>query len=188
MANCINDPITCWISSQVDVLANIASNMASVQRLISGAAYVMGIMFAIKALMTLKELGESRTMMSSKGNVKEPLIYFLVAGMLLFLPTGFKIMMMTTFGYSTILAYTPVNSNNSALNGLFGQNSAVGESLSIIIRTIGLIAFIRGWVLISRSASQGQSPGGMGKGMMHVLGGIVAMNIVGTLQIINNTL
>lgn len=187
-ADCTSDPVTCWIASQVDVLANIAGSMQSVDHLISGFAYLTGLGFALKALMSLKEMGESRTMMSNKSSIKEPLIYFLVAGMLIYLPSGFEMLMMTTFGYPNVLAYGPTSSGNSALDNLFGPGSAVGESLAIIIQTIGLIAFVRGWVLISRASSQGQQPGGMGKGLTHVFGGILAMNIVGTLQLINNTL
>ena len=185
---CTGSPVSCWASSQVDMLTNIANSMESVQHLISGAAYLMGLAFAFKALMSLKELGESRSMMSGKSSIKEPLIFFLVAAMLVYLPTGFQVLMSSSFGYANVLAYAPINSNNSLLDSLFGQDSAVGRSLSIIIQTIGLIAFVRGWVLIARSASSGQPPGGTGKGMVHVFGGILAMNIVGTLEMINNTL
>ena len=189
-SDCVSNPVSCWISAQVNILANIASNMQSIERLISGAAYIIGIVFAMKALMSLKELGETRSAQSSggKSGVKEPLIYFLVAAMLIYLPTAFQIAMNTTFGYSSVLAYAPVSSNNSTLDVLFGSNSAAGESLAIIIQTIGLIAFVRGWILVAKTASTGQPPGGTGKGMVHVFGGILAMNIVGTLQVINNTL
>lgn len=186
--NCASNPVSCWISSQIDILTNIASSMQSVERLIAAAAYLIGIAFAVKAIYSLKVYGEARTMMASNTSIKEPLAYLLVAGMLIYLPTGFQVLMNSSFGYSNILAYAPINSNNSTIDILFGQDSAVGESLAIIIQTIGLIAFIRGWVLIARSASQGQPPGGTGKGMVHVFGGILAMNIVGTLQMINNTL
>lgn len=188
--NCASNPVSCWISDQVDILANIAGNMASVERLVSGAAYLIGIAFAMKALLSLKELGETQSAQSSAGRttIKEPLMYFLVAAVLIYLPTGFQVLMNSTFGYSNILAYAPINSNNSTLDILFGQDSTVGVSLSIIIQTVGLIAFVRGWVLIAKTSSQGQQPGGVGKGMVHVFGGILAMNIVGTLQVINNTL
>lgn len=186
--SCAGNPVSCWISSQVDVLQNIASNMQSVEKLVSAVAYLIGIALAVKAIYSLKTYGEARTMMSSNSSIKEPLTYFLVAAMLIYLPTGFQVLMNSTFGYSNVLAYAPINSNNSTLDILFGQDSAVGASLAIIIQTIGLIAFVRGWVLISRSSAQGQPPGGTGKGLVHVFGGILAMNIVGTLQIINNTL
>jgi len=184
-SNCTDLP--CWIASQVDVLTNIAHALQPVEKLISGAAYLMGLGFAIKALMALKSHGEARSGGSSS-SLKEPLMYFLVAAMLVYLPTGFEILMNTTFGYSNVLSYAPVNSNNSTLDLLFGQDSAIGSSLAMIIQTIGLVSFVRGWVLIARSAGHGQQPGSMGKGLVHVFGGILAMNIVGTIEIINNTL
>ena len=188
MASCSTFDVKCWISNQVDVLSNIANSLAPVEKLVSGAAYLMGLGFAFKALLSLKQNAERTMSSASNASVKEPAVFMLVACVLIYLPTGFQVIMNTTFGYSNVLAYAPISSNNSTLNVLFGQDSAVGESLSLIIQTIGLIAFVRGWVLIARSASQGQPPGGTGKGLTHVFGGILAMNIVGTLQIINNTL
>lgn len=177
-----------WVNSQANILANIASTIPSIQRLLTGAAYLIGIAFAFKAIYSLKVYGEARTMMSSNSSIKEPVVYLIVGAIFIYLPTAFQIFMNTTFGYSNILEYAPVGSKNSTINSLFGAGSVVGRPLTLIIQTIGLVAFIRGWVLIARAASHGQPPGGTGKGLVHVFGGILAMNIVGTLQIINNTL
>lgn len=177
-----------WLTNNADVLRHLADSLMPVQRLVTGTAYLIGIAFAFKAIYTLKSYGESRTMMSSSTNIKEPLLYLLVASIFIYFPTGFSILMQTSFGYSSVIAYTSINSDNSTINTIFGAGSSIGRPMTIIIRTIGVIAFVRGWVLIAKSASQGQPPGGTGKGLMHVFGGILAMNIVGTLQIINNTL
>lgn len=171
-----------------DIFANLAASLLPVQKLISGAAYLIGCAFIFKAIFGLKIYGESKTMTSSHTNIKEPVIFLVVGALLIYFPTGLAIMMQTTFGYSNLLQYAPISSSNPALDALFGSGSAVGGSLITIIRTIGLVAFVRGWVLIARSASQGQPPGGTGKGLMHVFGGILAINIVGTLDMINNTL
>lgn len=176
------------MSSSVDIINNIAANMAPIQSLATGLAYIIGIGFAMKALMSLKHFGESKAQMSANGSMKEPLIYILVASMFIFFPTGLNVILTTAFGDSNILQYAPISSSNSTINTLFGQESAVGESIVIIIQTIGIIAFIRGWILIARSASHGQQPGVTGKGIMHIFGGILAINIVLTLEIINNTL
>lgn len=177
-----------WLTTQVDILNNIASNLLPVERLIIGAAYLIGLAFAFKAIYTLKAYGESKSMMSSSTSIKEPIIYMVVAVIFIYFPTGLAIMLQTTFGSSSILQYAPVNSNNPGISALFGTGSVVGRPIAIIIQTIGLIAFVRGWILIARSASQGQPPGGTGKGLVHIFGGILAMNIVATLEIINNTL
>ncbi|MBA2657032.1 MAG: type IV secretion protein IcmC [Tatlockia sp.] len=178
-----------WIVQQAEVLNHIASNLLPVQRLITGAAYLIGLAFAFKAIVSLKSYGESRSAMSSgNANLKEPLMYILVAAIFIYLPTGVAIMLQTTFGTSSLMQYASVNSQISGINILFGSGSVVGRPLTIIIQTIGVIAFVRGWILIARTASQGQPPGGTGKGLMHVVGGILAMNIVATLEIINNTI
>ena len=162
--------------------------MPAVERLVTGGAYLIGILFVFKAISTLKSYGESKSAMSGGGSMKEPLMYVVSGAMLLYLPTAFKIFMQTSFGYENVLQYAPINSSNDAFSTLFGSGSSVGEPLSIIIQVIGVIAFVRGWILIARASGQGQQPGGTGKGMMHVCGGILAMNIVGTLEMINNTL
>ncbi len=41
-----------WLAGQIDVLNNIAKNLGPIQKLISGAAYLMGLAFAFKALYT----------------------------------------------------------------------------------------------------------------------------------------
>ena len=132
--------------------------------------------------------GESKTMSASNASVKEPLVYLLVGAIFIYLPTGINLLVRTTFGRNAeILAYAPINSPSNLL-ALFGSGSPVAEPLTMFIQMIGLIAFIRGWVLIARASGHGQQPGGTGKGLMHVFGGIVALNIVKSVEVINATL
>lgn len=171
-------------STTTTVLVNLANSLLPVQNLISGAAYLVGIAFALKALYSLKVYGEAKTMQASSSSIKEPIFYLLVAGMLIYFPTAVDIIMNTSFGYTNILAY----GDSEVASSMFGGDSDLGNALVIIFQTIGLYAFTRGWILIARAASQGQPPGGTGKGLMHVFGGILAVNIVGTVEMINNTL
>ncbi len=166
------------------ILTNIAQSLLPVQKLITGGAYLLGILFAMKALMALKSHGETRGGGGNSSSMKEPLLYFIVAGMLIYFPTGFEVLMNTTFGYSNVLSY----SDTSAMNTWLGGDSSLGNALTVIIQTIGLYAFVKGWMMITKSASTGQPPNGTGKGLTHVFGGILAVNIVGTIEMINNTL
>ncbi|HAZ7572008.1 type IVB secretion system protein IcmC/DotE [Legionella sp. PATHC032] len=186
---CTGGTVACWIVSQANILANIANQLEPVQRLITGAAYLIGCAFIFKAIYSLKVYGEARTMMSSNTSIKEPVMYLMVGALLIYFPSLVSSVLQTTFGYSNPLAYSGgVSSGSDTITALFGSGSLVGRPLVMIIRVIGLIAFVRGWVLIARSASQGQPPGGTGKGLIHVFGGILAINIVGTVDMINNTL
>lgn len=185
---CTGGGFKCWLAGQADILTNLSNSLYPVERLITGGAYLMGCAFLFKAIYTLKVYGEARTMMSNNASIKEPILYLIVGAALIYFPTTFKVLMESTFHYNTVLEYAPVNSKNSTLDTLFGSGSVVGRPLALLIQVIGLIAFVRGWVLIARSAAQGQPPGGTGKGLVHVFGGILAINIVGTISMINNTL
>jgi len=185
---CTGSSMACWITSQANILTNVANSLIPVERLITGGAYLMGCAFLFKAIYSLKVYGEARTMMSNNTSIKEPVAYLIVGAIFIYFPSALSVVMQSSFGYQNVLQYAPVSSSNQTMNTLFGQGSAVGEPLTIIIRVVGLAAFVRGWVLVARSASQGQPPGGTGKGLMHVFGGILAINIVGTINMINNTL
>ena len=171
---------TTWYTETTSVLYNLAQSMIPVQEMVTGASYLMGLSFAFKAVLTLKAQGEQRSSMGA-ASLKEASLYLIVAAMLLYFPTALEVFMDSTFGYSTILAY----GSNTTFSSMFGD---AGASLTIIIQTIGMISFVRGWVIIARSASQGQGPGSLGKGLMHVFGGMFGMNIVGTVEVVYNTL
>ena len=170
-----------WDTKYIDILTNIANSMEPVQKLLTGAAYVIGLGFAFKAIHAMKTGFESGKMAQGGAGMKEPIVYILVAAMLVYLPSGLKVLLNTSFGSDSIVGY-------QSDSDMFGLNGSAGYSLTLIIRTIGVISFVRGWILIAKSASQGQPPGGTGKGLIHVFGGILAMNIVGTMEIVNNTI
>lgn len=178
-----------WTSQQtIDILKNIAQNVEPIQKLVSGSAYLLGLVFAFKALYSLKVYGEARTMMASGASVKEPLMYLFVAAIFLVSPQAISVLLTSTFGTSSIMQYGPISSGGQNYSKVFGTSSELARPLTMIIQTIGYFAFVRGWVMVARASSQGQQPGSTGKGLMHVFGGILAINIVSTLQIVNNTI
>ena len=177
------------MAEQTNVLINLANSLLPVEKLVTGAAYIIGIIFAMKAIMLLKSHADSRGQ-GGQGGLKEPFVYFIVAGMLIYFPTGFEILMNTTFGYPTVLSYSSMSSNSTLINALFAPDNDMGSALALIIQVLGVFAFVKGWLMIAKASSGGQSSGAgnTGKGLMHVFGGILAMNIIGTLQVISNTL
>ena len=56
-----------------------------------------------------------------------------------------------------------------------------------LVQVMGVIAFIRGWVLLGHAGEQNAQQGMFGKGLTHIIGGILAINIVGTKDLIWNT-
>lgn len=163
------------------MLINLMDSINPIKRMVTGAAYIIGIAFALKALYSMKIYGELRTMMASQTSIKEPLTYMLCALMLIAIPTGIDVVNNTTFGTNVpILPYTQFPTGGSPL----GEG---GEALIDFIQVLGAIAFIRGWVLLARSAGQGAPQGTYGKGLTHIIGGILAINVVATAQAVVNT-
>jgi intracellular multiplication protein IcmC len=172
----------------INIFANLVPSLLSLEKLITAAAYVMGISLIIRGLMALKQVGEHRSHMSPHHTMKEPMFYLLSGSFLLFLPTGVGIFLNTTFGTDNIMSYTELNTSNSFINSL-SSSGDFGHALVLIVQIIGIISFIKGWLIISKSGSQsGHQQGGFGKGLMHIFGGILALNIVQSLNILSNTL
>lgn len=164
------------------MLINISKFVPDFWRLITAAAYVLGILFIFKAFYKMKVYGEARAMMASQNSIKEPATYIFVGAALMYYPTMRDRMVATVFGDDSILKY----SDWSGPNSVKGYST---EAIFMIVQLVGLIAFIRGWMLLSHTAGQqGAQPGTFGKAITHVLGGVLAMNIVGTLNILQTSL
>lgn len=165
-------------------ISNLGGSLDSIEKLLTATTYILGLFFAFKAIYAFKVYGEQRTMMSSNSSIKEPILNFIVAAGLLYFPSMVDVFLMTTFGSTNILSYDQLNSN---VSDYFSVANG-GQALIQFLQVIGIIAFIRGWLLLARSASHGQQPGGMGKGVIHICGGVLMVNIVETINIFYNTL
>ena len=62
------------------------------------------------------------------------------------------------------------------------------EPILGIIQIIGIIAFMRGWLLLAKATNPGQQPGAISKGVTHIIGGILAVNIRTFITVIYQTL
>lgn len=177
-----NEAYASSVTDAKTMLINISKFVPDFWRLITAGAYLLGILFIFKAFYKLKVYGEARAMMSSQSSMKEPATYILVGSALMYYPTMRDRMVTTVFGDDSILKY----SDWSGPNSMKGYST---EAIFMIVQLIGLIAFIRGWILLSHTAGQqGAQPGTFGKALTHIFGGVLAMNIVGTINILQTSL
>lgn len=159
-----------------EMLLSLQQSLPELANLAIGGAYVMGIAFIFKGLYDMKMYGESRTMMSGHNSIKAPLFYMFIGAMCIYSPSAFHAVMLSTFGYSSVLSYEELNVSQSL------SDSAI--VVLQIVQVIGIYAFFRGWILLARSSSGQGGHGLFGRGLIHVVGGIFAMNIVGTINVI----
>lgn len=155
----------------VTILGNLSQSLYPVQRLISGGAYLLGILFVMKALGKLKKIGDHRAQSSSQEKMFTPMMYLAFGTALIYLPTIMKTMANTAFGVGNVLTYTPPPTPN------------IYSSIGLIVRTAGILWFVRGCVLVAHASEPGTQEGP--KGMLFIIAGIFAMNFDNTIAVIN---
>ena len=151
------------------MLENLQTQVPSLMKLITAFAYVMGMYFIVMAIMKLKQFGESRSMMSQEQSMKGPIIFFLVGAALLYLPSS------VNSGLSTFWATSTNPYAYRTQTG--GQWASFMSACFLIVQLVGTISFIRGLVILSRLGGHGGQPETFSKGLAHIIGGILCINI-----------
>lgn len=154
----------------VTMLGNLSQSLYPLQRFISGGAYILGILFFITALTKLKTIARGR----SQEKTFVPMMYFMFGAALLYLPTAISSLANTAFGVGNVLTYTDYNRAN------------IFSSMGLIIRTAGLLWFVRGTVLVAHASQPGAKDGP--KGLVFLVAGVFAMNFDNTIAMINSVL
>lgn len=155
------------------VLANIVQQVPYLMSMVTAIAYVLGMFFIISAITQFKHFGESRTMMSHEHSIVKPITMLAVGAALLYLPSSVQV------GMSSFWA----NPNPYAYLEEQDQWSQVINDCYLVIQLIGTIAFIRGLVLLSH-VGQSHGQGNFAKGLTHIIGGVLCINIYQFVQVI----
>lgn len=182
------------------VLTNVSSIIQPLTALALMISFIAGIFMIMQALMAMKKFGNMSTQQMQPGEIGGPFMKFVVGAILIYLPTSTDILMNSIFGsYNSIFGSGTVNyqanGQGSALltymqgsgGGIGGQWAAMANTLVLYIQFLGLLSFIKGWFIISKSAGHGAQPGNFGKGVTHIIGGIIAINFISVVNIIMNT-
>lgn len=168
------------------MMSQLSNNVGDISSFVVGLYYVVGIGIALSAVFRLKKLGVRSAMMGSDGSVGGPIIQLLIGAALVYSPSLLATLNTTFWGspaFNSALSWTSSGSSTGS------QIVAVITPLVGIIKLIGCIAFLRGWLILTRISSGGsQQPGQISKGIVHIVGGVLAMNITTTVQVIMNTL
>lgn len=155
----------------VTMLGNLSESLLAVQALVSGMAYLIGVLFMITALSRLKKIGDSRARGGSNERMFVPIAYFVGGAALIYLPTAVNILSTTTFGYGNILQYTQYKPYD------------IYRSMKVVILTVGLIWFVRGCTLLVHASQPGIQHGP--KGLAFVCAGVMAINFEGSVAALN---
>lgn len=163
-------------------LQSIQAAFSSIKTLISVISYIIGVTFVVRGVMMYRAFANQTFGSAQRGELMAPMISLLVGAILLYFPSTLNTSLNTIFG----------NSNISDVTQMIGYSSTSStekwQTISAIIvnymELLGMVAFVRGWVLLAKMGHSGSQPGSVGKGLIHIIGGILLMNIVQTVNIL----
>lgn len=170
-------------TSMYSMMSHLSVSLGDLSGFIVATFYMAGVVLAMAAVMRLKKLGVRSAMMQSDGGVVGPFVQLMIGAALVYSPTLISVMNQTFWGspeFESVMSW----SNNYQGS----QFAAIIRPLIGIIQLIGSIAFLRGWLIMAKVSNGGsQQPGQVSKGVIHVIGGILAMNITRTITVFMNT-
>jgi|GEM_PF-772598 intracellular multiplication protein IcmC len=160
--------------SAVDMITNLVSQLPNIMSLITAIAYVTGMYFVFHGVMLLKQYGEMRTQMSGQHHLKGPVIFIIVGAMMLYLPSSVQVGLSTFWTEPNPYGYLQDQD----------QWAQFFKNIFMVVQLFGVIAFIRGLILLTHLGGHGGQQGTFGKGMTHIIGGILCINIYQFVQVV----
>ena|SRR3990167_3940692 len=155
----------------IQIIINLSQASGPVQKLMTGMAYLLGIIFVFIGIVRLYSISAALRNARGSQNSFVPLAYIVGGAALFYIPTTFHVLSATVFGEGSVLQYASVNPVN------------IIPAIILLIQTVGLIWFIRGCVLLVASSEPGVQEGP--KGMVFIFAGILAMNFETTIAVLS---
>lgn len=179
------------------VLANISSIIVPLTALATFISWIIGAFMIFKAVMMLRKFGQQQTSMHENTG---PLVYLIVGAILVYIPSSTDVMLNSFFNttnsifdWGNNINYQQMGQGSDLLGYVSGQSLSaqwgdLANTLVLYVQFVGYLSFIKGWIMLSKmGSSQGSQQGAFTKGLIHIIGGVVAINVVGTYHILQNT-
>lgn len=162
------------------ILFNLQKHLNPIWAFLIALCWVLGVCFMASGILKLKAYGQQTVMMSSHASMGPAIAFLVIGAGLIYIPHLLDTLFVSVWDYgaSDIKGYGA---------GDFGSFEEIMGPIIQVIQVIGLIAFMRGWILLLKLGHQGSPPGTLSKGLLHMMGGIMAINILGTFDVLKGT-
>lgn len=170
-------------------ITNLSNSFDSLVTLVVAVSYVTGLALVVRGVMMYRQLANQTMASAQRGEFAGPLVFIVVGAILVYFPS--------TLNTSLNTLFVGVDQNSlSEASQMIGYQSLAGvehwqEIADVVVKyvkLVGLIAFVRGWIILSKMGHSGSQPGSVGKGIIHIIGGVLLINIVDTFRMLANTL
>lgn len=182
MSHALNHP-----ASFSSIFEHLDTSLNKILPSLIALCYLLGLFFILKAFYMLKKLGYKTAFMHAGSSMLGPAALIMIGIILMYTPEFLKIMLLSLYGTSEVTSIVEWKAAHKSTGGVDSWESSIIPLVGII-QVIGLFAFIRGWVLVMKATGENAPPGNLSKGIMHVVGGVLAINITGTIDLVNQSL
>lgn len=162
-----------------DMVQSIAETVPQLMSFTTALAYVFGFWFVFHGLILLKKYGMQRTQMSGDASMAGPLLNIFVGAALLYLPSTIQSGMATFWANPNPYGYDT--------KGDESWDTFIAACF-MIIQLVGVIAFIRGLMMLTKLGQGGGQQAGFGRAAAHIIGGIFCIDMYDFLQAVFSTL
>lgn len=178
------------MDSFVQLLERGVAIIAPLQALVAGTCLLMGLVFVARSIVGMASAHELRSIGgAASGSYTGPLVLFFVGSLLISLSTVIGAFLMSFFLQSESVSaeqvFTYAPEITKPLSAEMSQRAVI--ALVRFAQFIGLLGFVRGLFLLGRTGNGGQI-GDTGRGIVHLVAGTLAINIVVVLQMLENLL
>lgn len=184
-----------------DILTNLQTVLNPALRLLLAVSFVIGVWFCLKGLLKLKAFALPLTQTTQPGELSGPIMNLLIGAVLIYIPTSTDVLSATFFGGGLKSLFSAGGAPNvyalgSASSQLMGYSSVSLESqwatlidtVVYYMQFIGFLAFLRGWIILSHSVGGHGQPEKLSTGIVHIVGGILAINFLPLVHAVSNTI
>lgn len=174
--------VPAWADGDIGNLPEILTqNLGLIADVMQTLAVLIGLALFIGGMFELKRYGEMRTMMSAQMTIAGPLAKLLAGVGMLFSPLLMGTLLVSFWGPG---GQSDLPYDGSTTNGW----SQYVPAVLMLVRIVGVYAFMRGFVMAAHSAGQHARPGTAGKVLVHIFAGILCVHVMGTIQLIESIL
>ncbi len=167
------------IPNVAQMIRNIAETVPNLMYFTTALAYVFGFWFIFHGIILLKKYGMQRTQMSGDANLGPPLVSIFVGAALIYLPSTVQSGMSTFWTNPNPYGYETSSSEE--------WNTFVAACF-MIIQLVGVIAFMRGLMMLTKLGQGGGQQASFGRAAAHIVGGIFCIDMYDFLNAVFETL
>ncbi len=165
------------------MLYNLQQSLIGIWDMLMLACWMFGLIIFTLGMLKLKKYGQMTVFMMSHADIVGPIIRMIVGSILLYVPWSLDMMLNTLWGGGTTMSDVQ---GYAASPGGVSPTDLMGPVFTIV-QVIGFVAFIRGLLQLTKAGEQGGQPGTVPRSLMLMFGGVMAINIVGTIDVLRAT-